>query len=209
MDGTLVDSIPGIAKGVNGALARWGYAALSAEEVHAMVGWGSRQLCRKALGVYEGEVSEERLDEMESAFGEEYAQSWAGGTRVFDGMEELVRELLAGGKRVGVLSNKPHRFTSGICEELFGGLGIDPVVGAKPGRARKPDPDSLLEIVGDWGLAPGEVILVGDSQIDARTAQNAGTGIVLVDWGYPAGVNIRELGVAVVSSVGELSGKLV
>ena len=45
---------------------------------------------------------------------------------------------------------------------------------------------SLHHIAERWGVAPSEITLVGDSLFDAGCAENAGTGLVLVGWGYAA-----------------------
>lgn len=54
---------------------------------------------------------------------------------------------------------------------------------------RKPEPGMLLRAIGDWGIAPGASILLGDKQSDLAAAAAAGIGRALrVDGrGLPAG----------------------
>jgi len=49
---------------------------------------------------------------------------------------------------------------------------------------RKPDPAGLATIAGRLGVAPAELLLVGDSRVDAATAAAAGAPLVLVAWGF-------------------------
>ena len=50
LDGTLVDSLPGIAEGVNRSLQELGRPVLSLKAISRMIGSGAANLCGKALG---------------------------------------------------------------------------------------------------------------------------------------------------------------
>ena len=63
LDGTLVDSIPGIARGLNLALESLGYPEHSVEAIRGMVGRGARELCLAALrGYFNGPVPESAFE---------------------------------------------------------------------------------------------------------------------------------------------------
>jgi phosphoglycolate phosphatase len=49
---------------------------------------------------------------------------------------------------------------------------------------RKPHPDHLLLPLRDLGLAPEDAVMVGDSQIDAGAARDAGIPFIGVSYGY-------------------------
>lgn len=207
LDGTLVDSLPGIAEGVNRALAAMQREALPQQAVRGMIGQGARNLCAQALG-YEDVASAPpgELEEMYRLFCREYPLCWQGaGTLPYAGVPELLAELAAAGARLAVLSNKPHEVTLPMVQELFGEVGFDPIMGFTGRFPRKPAPDALLSIAEQWGVAPTELTLVGDSLYDARTAQAAGSGLVLVSWGYAAcAADLEAQGAPVARSVAEL-----
>ena len=189
LDGTLVDSLPGIAAGINRALSACGYPTHPQEAVRSMIGRGAANLCAQAIG-YAGsaEAPPEQLEAVHAAFRREYPHCWCGEeyTRAYDGITALLEKLAAAGARLAVLSNKPHEVTEPMVRHLFPTVPFDVVLGYTPAFPRKPDPASMHHIAEKWGVSPAEITLVGDSLFDARCAENAGTGLVLVGWGYAA-----------------------
>ena len=189
LDGTLVDSLPGIAAGINRALSACGLPTHAPEKVRSMIGRGAANLCAQAIG-YAGsaEAPPEQLEAVHAAFRREYPHCWCGEehTRAYEGMTALLEKLAAAGARLAVLSNKPHEVTEPMVRHLFPSVSFDVVLGYTPAFPRKPDPASMHHIAEKWGVSPAEITLVGDSLFDARCAENAGTGLVLVGWGYAA-----------------------
>ncbi len=187
LDGTIVESLPGITAGLNAALAELGKAQLEASDVRHMIGRGAKELCSLALGYKEGDLApEQEIESLLDAFRREYRETWkAEGTRIFPGVLPMMMKLSAAGARIAVLSNKPHEATSAIVSTLFCGMPISPVIGYEKGRfPRKPDPAALHFIAQHWGVKTEELMLVGDSIHDAHTAENAGCHLALVPWGY-------------------------
>ena len=69
LDGTLVDSLPGIAEGVNRALDALGKPRRTQEEVRGMIGRGARNLCAQAIGYADAdETPANELEPMHEAF---------------------------------------------------------------------------------------------------------------------------------------------
>lgn len=207
LDGTLVDSLPGIAEGVGRALVQLGRPAPAAEQVRGMIGRGAKDLCAQALG-YEGVESAppELLESLYRGFCREYPLCWQGeGTRPYAGVRELLAQLAGQGVRLGVLSNKPHEVTLPMVQELFGDIGFEPIWGYTGRYPRKPAPDALWAIAQQWGAAPAELTLVGDSLYDARTAQAAGCELALVAWGYAEVAALRAVGAPLAQDMAELA----
>lgn len=208
LDGTLVDSLPGIAEGVNRALASFGIPPHAAADVRGMVGRGARLLCAEALNAAHRPVTEAGVDAMLAAFGREYRQTWQEGTVAFAGIEAMLSRLAASGFRLAVLSNKPHTVTVPLVRHVFPNVPFDAVLGFSERFPRKPDPASLLFLVSSWGVKPEEAALVGDSVHDARTARAAGTRLGLVGWGYPGTADLAAENAPVLRSVGALEAWL-
>lgn len=210
LDGTLVDSLPGIAEGVNRALACMGRSPLPQQAVRGMIGQGARNLCAQALGFTSSqEAPPEMLASMHEHFRREYPHCWQGEyTRPYAGVRELLHRLAAGGTRLAVLSNKPQEVTLPMVQALFPEVPFDPIMGYTGDFPRKPAPDSLLHLAAVWGVDAAELTLVGDSLFDARTAQNAGCGLALVTWGYACTADLRAWGAPVASDMAELGALL-
>jgi len=181
LDGTLVDSLPGIAASLNRALDRCGFEGHADAAVRRFIGNGSYELARHAAP--KG-TSPESILAVEAAFKEDYALTWPEGTAPYEGIPQLLAKLSAAGVRMAVLSNKPHPFTVEIVEHLFPGIPFDPVLGQRPDAPRKPHPDAAIQISDLWGADPSECIFIGDSTVDLETARGAGMRPLAVAWGY-------------------------
>lgn len=181
LDGTLVESLPGIAASLNRALAQHGLPGQSHANVRGFIGDGMAKLIQRAL------ATTSRLDLTESVlkfFAADYAASWASGTSVYPGMPELLANLEARSVPLAVLSNKPHTFTVEIVEKLFPNTNFTVVLGSRESLPHKPDPTGALEIANALKTAPKDCTIIGDSTMDLDTAKNAGMKSIAVTWGY-------------------------
>ncbi len=191
LDGTLVDSLPGIAEGLNRALEGMGLPTHSPDAVRGMIGRGAGNLCAAALGWADAaSAPREQLEALHSAFRREYSAAWRGGTFIYRGITEMLTRLVSVGAHLAVLSNKPHDVTLPMVQELFRPIPFSPIMGYTGEFPRKPAPDALLRIAQAWGVSAENLTLVGDSLYDAQTAANAGCHCILVTWGY---ANIRDI----------------
>jgi phosphoglycolate phosphatase len=105
-------------------------------------------------------------------------------TRPYDGMPETLHALRSQGRRLAVLTNKPHRATLRILEGLRLVDLFSDVIGGDTAYGRKPDPAGLLALVSNAGVGPAKALLVGDSTVDLATARAAGTAICLARYGF-------------------------
>lgn len=191
LDGTLVDSLPGIAVGLNRALASMGLPTHSTNAVRGMIGRGARNLCASALGyANDSLMPQEQVETLHAAFRREYPATWRSGTFIYPGITEMLTRLVSVGAHLSVLSNKPHDVTLPMVQELFRPVPFSPILGYTGAFPRKPAPDALHYIAQSWGIGTNELTLVGDSLYDAQTAANAGCHCILVTWGY---ANIRDI----------------
>lgn len=207
LDGTLVDSLPGIAEGVARALRSLERPIPTQEEVRGMIGQGARQLCAQALG-YDSTtaVPPDLLEAMYAAFCREYPLCWQGNfTRPFPGIPQLLSRLQAEGARLAVLSNKPHDVTFPMVQALFPYVEIDPILGFTGQFPRKPAPDALLHIAAGWGIPAAQLTLVGDSRYDAQTAAAAGARLLLVNWGYSPAAELVASGAPIACTTVQLA----
>jgi len=202
LDGTLVDSLPGIATALNAALGDRDLPQHSEEKVREFVGSGAFKLCRRAIP---GEADDELAREIEAGFKHHYAESWTHGTSLFPGIAALIGDLSAAGRRLAVLSNKPDAFTRKIVDHLFPTRPFGLVRGQLDGSPRKPDPAAFQPIFDFWETQPGDTLLVGDSTIDRETAEAAQVPFLGVAWGYKPP---EALGPELATSVDELRKRL-
>lgn len=193
LDGTLIDSLPGIAASLNRSLEIQGFDPHGHPDVRRFIGNGSYELARRALP--EGSPHELVLA-VEEGFKQDYAVTWPEGTAPYPGIRELLEKLAVRGQRLAILSNKPHPFTVEIVARLFPGVPFDPVTGQREDLRRKPFPDAALWIAGKWDLLPEQCLFIGDSTVDLETARAAGMPPIATAWGYHDARHLLDAGAA-------------
>ena len=203
LDGTLVESLPGIAASLNRALSLHGLPQHSHTAVRGFIGDGAKMLVTRALSPGEAAL---HLDSVLKSFGEDYAVSWQDGTVPYEGIPGLLADLKSADIPLAVLSNKPHSFTVKIVEKLFPESTFTTILGNREGLPHKPDPTGALEIAATLSTSPENCILIGDSTMDLDTAKNAGMSSIAVTWGYHDRERLTDAD-AIAGSVAEL-GKI-
>ena len=180
LDGTLLDTLQDLANSTNFALEKCGYPKRTLEEVRRFVGNGIEKLIERALPA--GTSLEERKRTLD-VFKAHYAEHCEDNTAPYEGITELLDRLIERGMPIAVVSNKIDFAVRALCEKYFGDR-ITKAVGEREGIRRKPYPDSVLEVLGKADIAPEDAVYVGDSEVDIRTAENAGTDVICVTWGF-------------------------
>lgn len=181
LDGTLLNTLEDLTDAVNYVMDAYDFPEHSIEDVRCFVGNGIRVLMQRAI--LEGEENPQ-FDEAFELFKRYYLAHNKVKTRPYDGIMELLGELKRRGVPMAIVSNKNQPTVEALCEEEFQGL-ISVAVGDGEGRARKPAPDGPMEAIRRLGISGTDgVLYVGDSEVDAQTAENAGLGCVLVTWGF-------------------------
>jgi phosphoglycolate phosphatase len=181
LDGTLVDSLPGITDSVNRVLGEMGREPKTPREVRASIGNGVDILARRVLGQ---RVEEKARAWFVEAFRSDYAETWPEGTTAYSGISDALEKLAASGIPMAIWSNKPHYFTVETVRRIFPGFPFAAVFGERDGIPRKPDPGAASEFLAALGHSVAETAMVGDSPVDMECGQNAGFAKVAVTWGY-------------------------
>lgn len=203
LDGTLIDSLADIAESINRMLDARRYPRCEKEVFKQMVGDGMEKLVERAL------PEDVRSDELIKVCVEEYRAHydvlWNSETRPYPGIVEMLAELKARGLKLGVISNKAHRFTVPMTEHFFGTETFDHILGQRVEVPRKPAPDGAHEMAALLGLKTDEMAYMGDSGIDMEFAKNSGMRAIGVRWGFRSEAELRECGADVlISSAAEL-----
>jgi len=185
LDGTLIDSKNDLICSVNAMLREVGRSELPPETISSYIGHGAPQLVARALG--ELCTEEERAWALEF-FLRHYEEHKLDTTRPYPGVAETLDQLK--GRPMAVLTNKPVRISTRILEALGLARYFRVVYGGNSFTTKKPDPLGASTILTKLGVAPGEALMVGDSEVDVQTARNAGMWAATVNHGF--GVHDRE-----------------
>ena len=201
LDGTLIDSLADIAESINRMLDARGYPRCEQEVFKQMVGDGMEKLVERALP--EAVRSEALIKVCTEEYRAQYDLLWQEQTRPYSGIVEMLAELKQRGLKLGVISNKAHRFTVPMTEHFFGAGVFDHILGQRAEVPRKPDAAGAHEMAAFLGLRTNEMAYVGDSGIDMKFARNSGMRAVGVRWGFRSEVELRECGAEVLISRAE------
>lgn len=207
LDGTLVDSAPDLAAAANRMLAALGERRLPEERVAAAIGEGIDALVARTLAESMGrEPSPERLATAGKLFRGLYAERVFDVGRVFDGVREGL-EALAKHRPLGCITNKARPFTEALLAKAGLANWLSFVECADGPEQRKPAPFLLLKACDGLGVAPRELVFVGDSRLDLAAGRAAGCPVVLVSYGYNHGRRPQDAGAdMVIGSIRDLAG---
>ena len=202
LDGTILDTLEDLMVSLNVALQKNKLPDRSLEEVRRFVGNGIGMLIRRAVPA---NADKKTIRQVHADFTDHYKIHSADHTCPYEGIPDLMKQLHEKGRQIAVVSNKADYAVQDLCRHYFPGL-IDIAVGEKEGVRRKPEPDSVNEVIRRSGISKDSVVYIGDSEVDIRTAKNAGIDAIIVEWGFRDRDFLIEQGASVlVKTPGELS----
>lgn len=174
LDGTLIDSLPEIAEAANRLLAEEGRAPLPVAQIGSFVGRGEAVLLERVMRAAGLDLA--RFDALRPRFTEIYVEA-SRTTRLFPGVAEMLADFRARGIPMGLCTNKPSAPLEVVLEaaSLSGTFGV--VVAGDSLPERKPHPAPLFFALERLGSPTG--LYVGDSEVDAETAERAGVPFAL------------------------------
>ncbi len=183
LDGTLIDSAEDIARTVNATLQRLAPTAqpLPLALVRSFVGNGARRLLERSFAAARVELE---VEASLPVFLSCYRENLLGATRLYPGVAEALERLA--GLVLAVLSNKPGDLSRAVLDGLGVGRRFARIWGGGDFPKHKPDPQGLLLLLSELGLAPAQALMVGDSSVDVLTGRGAGVRTLGVSYGFDA-----------------------
>jgi phosphoglycolate phosphatase len=201
-DYTLADSSRGVLSCNNYALTQLGFPKTSYPESCKTIGLSLKETY--ATLTAEPPENGERFVRL---FIERAEEVMADMTVLFDETPGMVKALKADGYNLGIVSTKFRYRIETILrrEKLF--HFFNTIVGGEDVRAHKPNPESLQLALDKLEVSARNSIYVGDSVVDAKTAQNLGISFIAVLSGVTLGEAFKEFPtVQVLSSAKDLPG---
>ena len=182
LDGTLLDTLGDLAASVNFALREHGMPEHSIDDVRSFVGNGVKLLMERAIP--DGADNPD-FEATFATFRQYYMAHSLDTTRPYDGVPEALRELRNRGCQLAVVSNKMMAATQELIRHFFPDT-IAVAIGEHEaeGIRKKPAPDTVFAALRELGVGQEGTVYVGDSDVDIRTAENAGLPCISVLWGF-------------------------
>jgi 2-phosphoglycolate phosphatase len=178
-DGTIADTAADLVRALNRLRTDRNLPEIPLEKLRPYASAGARGLIVAGFGIL---TEHPEFKEMREQFLKHYAESICVETRLFPGMDELLRAIEARGLRWGIVTNKSTSLTKKVIEALA--LRPACVVCGDTTPHLKPHPASLLHAANELALPPQECLYVGDDLRDILAAHAAGMPSIAVEWGY-------------------------
>lgn len=188
LDGTLIDSAPDIHAAINRVMADLGQPAFEFSQVRSYIGNGVQVLLQRVMAARDLDPADHGA--LVSRFLAYYEADAATLTRPYPNAIETLNLLRGRGHRLGICTNKPEAPTQRILKDFGLTELFDIVIGGDTLPQRKPDPAPLLHARAAMDNAA--VIFVGDSEVDAETAERARIPFALFTEGYRKS-DLREM----------------
>lgn len=196
LDGTLIHSLPDIARSLDVVLTQAGYPAAGQELAARWIGNGVAKLIERALRHVEKD--EEKRDALQEKILEDYLRHYSCHVAVDSHCYKGVREVLSRLKKanlchLAVVTNKPWQ----MAVDLLRALDLEPffsdIIGGDSLPQKKPDPAPLLYLMGKYHVDAKDSLMIGDSKSDLMAARNAGCPCICVTYGYHQGEDLEAL----------------
>ncbi|HGL4482768.1 TPA: phosphoglycolate phosphatase [Klebsiella oxytoca] len=205
LDGTLVDSAPGLTAAVDNALYALELPMAGEERVVTWIGNGADVLIQRALTwarqeratlrAAQGKPSVDHDDIpqaeqqaiLRKLFDRYYGEVAEEGSFLFPAVADTLGALHAKGLPLALVTNKPTPFVAPILSSLDIAKYFTVVIGGDDVKNKKPHPEPLLMVAEKLGLAPAELLFVGDSRNDIQAAKAAGCCSIGLTYGYNYG----------------------
>ena len=185
LDGTLLDTSPGIIECVKYAAKELGFPELTLAELRSFVGPPLRDSFRRCYG-----CSKEDAEKLTAAYRAHYREGALLNAEPYEGIFEVCEKIKGKGIQIAVATSKPQQFA----EQVLRHFGFDQYVSILHGadlEGTLQKADLISACVKDANVLPKQCLMVGDTEHDAKGAQQANVPFLAAGYGF--GVRERML----------------
>lgn len=191
LDGTLIDSAPDLGAAADKMRTDRGLPALPLERYRPMAGAGARGMLGVAFGIT---PEHPQFAELREEFFRNYERCMTERTYAFDGVAQMIADLVDRNIPWGVVTNKVMRFTGPLTKGMPLFASARTVVAGDTTPHSKPHPAPLLEAARQLAIGPADCVYVGDDLRDMQAGRAAGMRTVAATYGYLGGVDVKDWG---------------
>ncbi len=182
LDGTLVDTAPDLMDAHNHVMKKFGHKEKKLSDIKSLAGKGAWVMMQRS---FVQEIKDEQLKkDMTKEFINFYSQNIDKGSVPINGVMEFLKWAKSRNISMAVCTNKQERLAIDLLRKLKMYDYFEYIAGSDTFSFNKPDPRHLTNVV---EIVQGDLkktIMVGDSEVDGKSAENANIPFVLVKDGY-------------------------
>ena len=182
LDGTLVDTAPDLMDAHNHVMKKFGHKEKKLSDIKSLAGKGAWVMMQRS---FRQEIKDEKIKkEMMKEFIDFYSQNIDRGSKPINGVMEFLKWAKTKNISMAVCTNKQERLAVDLLKKLKMYEYFEYVAGSDTFPFNKPDPRHLTDVVEIIQGDLKKTIMVGDSEVDGMSAENAKIPFVLVKDGY-------------------------
>jgi N-acetyl-D-muramate 6-phosphate phosphatase len=181
LDGTLIDSAPGLTAASNAMRATRGLPPLAHALLRPHAGSGARGMLRAGFGVHPGDT---QYDTLREEFYLHYDMHLMHDTAPFAHVMHVLTTLDQHAMPWGIVTNKALRFAEPTARALGLLQRAGTLIAGDSTAHTKPHPEPLLEAARRMRHCPARMVYVGDDPRDVRAGKAAGMRTLAAAWGY-------------------------
>ena len=190
LDGTLVDTAPDLMGAHNHVMKKFGYPQKSLGDIKHIAGRGAWIMMQRT---FRDEIKDEKLKKaMVKEFIDYYAKNIDKGSKPIKGVVNFLEWAKSNQILMGVCTNKQERLAIDLLKKINLSQYFEYIAGSDTFEFNKPDPRHLTNVIEIIGGSVNKSIMVGDSEVDSQSAQNAKIPFILVEEGYTE-KNVSEI----------------
>ena len=189
LDGTLVDTAPDLIRAHNYVMKKFGYPTKTPSEVKALVGMGAKTMMGRTLWNSAknelGKVKEKDIKEkMVKEFVNYYGNNILVESKLVNGVKDFLIWCKENKISMAVCTNKQEHLAIDLLKKIKINDYFEYVAGCNTFDYCKPDARHLTSVIEIMGGDIKKTLMVGDSEVDAKAAENASLRFVLLEDGY-------------------------
>jgi len=184
LDGTLVDSAKDITIANNKTLKKFGYKPISFKNVKHIIGQGIRVNIIRSLKMQNVTVSKKKENEMYDYFFSFYKKNLYVKSKIYVGLNLLLKRLKKKNYKLAVCSNKLEELTKIVLKKTKLSKYFDFVVGGDTFVHKKPHPSVLNNVIKKFKIDKKKALFIGDSEHDYQSAINSNIDFCLKTKGF-------------------------
>ncbi len=182
LDGTLVDTAPDLMDAHNHVMRKFGHKEKELSDIKSLAGKGAWVMMQRS---FRQEIKDEKTKkEMTKEFIDFYSKNIDKGSKPINGLMEFLKWAKTKNISMAVCTNKQERLAVDLLKKLKMYEYFEYVAGSDTFPFNKPDPRHLTDVVEIIQGDLKKTIMVGDSEVDGMSAENAKIPFVLVKDGY-------------------------
>ena len=204
LDGTITDPKIGITKSFQYALQHFGIQVDNLDALEPVIG----PPLKKSFSEFY-HLPEEQIESAIEKYRERFSTVGLYENEIYDGMENLLKELSEAGYTLEIASSKPTVFVEKICEHFKIKQNFTHIVGSFLDGRRGEKEEVVEEAIRLSKATPDHIIMVGDRIYDVIGAHKKGIAVIGVSYGYGGRQELEEAGAdVIVDTVAQLREEL-